>query len=134
LVCHLRNNSSETILTATADHADRGITTGQIGLFMDEAQRVLFEAGLPALRYINHLRNMTAGAWVSRVWDRVRVAGHEFLRKHLASGGAVMLMVPSLNVPGVSIGSWSQATKFLIHRSGVSTARIQKSRAWATQS
>ena len=90
---HMRRDCS-------TSHADRSIPTGQIGVFMEEAQRILFEAGIPALPYVNHLRCMTARAWVSRVWDRVRVADHDFLRKHLAGGGAAMLMVPSLNTPG----------------------------------
>src|SRR5258705_13317391 len=76
---HLGRNTS-------TSHADRAIATGQIGIFMDEAQRVLFEAGIPALPYVNRLRRMAAGAWVCRVWDRVRVADHDFLRKHLAQG------------------------------------------------
>jgi hypothetical protein len=90
---HMKRDSS-------ISHADRGIATGQIGVLMDEAQRILFDAGIPALPYVNHLRCMIAGAWVCRVWDRVRVADHDFLRMHLAGGGAAMLMVPSLNTPG----------------------------------
>ena len=81
-------------------HADRGISTGQIGVLMDEALRILFEAGIPALPYVNHLRCMAAKAGVCRVWDRIRVADHDFLQKHLAGGGAAMLLVPSLNTPG----------------------------------
>jgi len=84
----------------STSHADRGIATGQIGVFTDEAQRILFEAGIPALPYVNHLRSGITRAWLSCVWDRVRVADNDFLREHLAGGGAAMLMVPSLNTPG----------------------------------
>jgi hypothetical protein len=84
----------------STSHADRGIPAKQIGVFTDEAQRVLFEAGIPALPYVNRLRRQSNGAWVCRVWDRVRIADHDFLRKHLAIGGVAMLMVPSLNRPG----------------------------------
>lgn len=84
-----------------ASHEDRGITApGQVGVFMDEAQRVLFEAGVPALPYVDLDRCINAGAWVTRVWDRVRVADYPFLRKHLAEGGTAMLIVPSLNAAG----------------------------------
>lgn len=90
---HLGRDSSDS-------HADRGITPGQVGVLMDEAQRVLFDAGIPALPYVNHLRCKAASSWICRVWDRVRVADHDFLNKHLARGGTAMLMVPSLNTPG----------------------------------
>jgi hypothetical protein len=83
----------------SVSHADRGIATGQIGVFMDEAQRVLFEAGVPAVPYVNRLRRVVNGAWVCRVWDRVRIADHDFLQRHLARGGVAMLAVPSLNTP-----------------------------------
>ena len=89
---HMRRDCS-------TSHADRSIPTGQIGVFMEEAQRILFETGIPALPYVNKLSCRTARAWLCRVWDRVRVADHNFLRKHLADGGAAMLMVPSLNSP-----------------------------------
>jgi len=84
----------------SVSHADRGIAAGQIGVFMDEVQRVLFEAGIPALPYVNRLRRECNGAWECRIWDRVRVADHDFLRRHLARGGVAMLTVPSLNTPG----------------------------------
>jgi hypothetical protein len=85
---------------SSANHADRGIAIGQVGVLMDEAQRVLFDAGIPALPYVNHLRCKAAGRWICRIWDRVRVADHDFLQNHLARGGAAMLTVPSLNTPG----------------------------------
>ena len=84
----------------STSHADRGMTPGQVGVFIDEAQRVLFEAGIPSVVYVDHDRCTAAGAWVCSVWDRVRIAESDFLRKHLANGGTAMLTVPSLNTPG----------------------------------
>jgi hypothetical protein len=84
----------------STSHADRGVATGQVGVFMDEAQRVLFEAGVPAVPYVDLERCMAAGAWVCGVWDRVRIAEYDFLRTHLAAGGTAMLTVPSLNSAG----------------------------------
>lgn len=84
----------------SASHADRGIATDQVGVIIDEAQRVLFEAGVPALSYIDLGRCTASGAWVCRVWDRVRIGSYDFLREHMAAGGAAMLIVPSLNKAG----------------------------------
>jgi hypothetical protein len=52
----------------STSHADRGVVPEQIGVLIDEAQRVLFEAGIPALSYVDLDRCMAAGAWVCRVW------------------------------------------------------------------
>jgi hypothetical protein len=78
-------------------HADRGIASGQIGVFMDEVQRVLFEVGIPTVPYVNRLRRQANGAWVCRIWDRICVADYSFLQYHRANGGVAMLTVPSLN-------------------------------------
>ena len=70
---------------SSANHADRGIAIGQVGVLMDEAQRVLFDAGIPALPYVNHLRCITSARWICRIWDRVRVADHNVSTKSLGS-------------------------------------------------
>jgi hypothetical protein len=80
-------------------HADRGVVPEQVGVLIDEVQRVLFEAGIPSLSYVDLDRCIDAGAWVCRVWDRVRICSYDFLREHFDAGGAAMLVVPSLNKP-----------------------------------
>ena len=86
--------------SCSISHADRGIATGQIGVFMDEAQRILFEAGIPALPFVNHLRRMTAGAWVCHLGTAFEWRTMFFYESTWLMVGRAMLMVPSLNTPG----------------------------------
>jgi hypothetical protein len=84
----------------STSHAGRGIEPAQVGVLFEEVQRVLFMAGVPALPYLDIAVGIAAGAWIIKVWDRIRVADHGFLETHLGEGGTAMLVVPSLNTAG----------------------------------